>query len=339
MPADPTRASAEAEAKRELLQSIVADRKNAGESLADVGRTLAKIIAPDHTAHLSPISSRHGSAGRTTIPDDIAQALHTYAALLDGAGELQARAHQVDVPILTVHDLPAHTVIILPPKPCALAGCPVVFVGHPFQRYCSPTCRAEATPPQKPAPPQAKQRRTQEHLQGDIVTVTHTATVNAVIESLLRRGFVDPDHLFDPQAMQTQVDAVIEELGELSTYAEDYPELQPYVIRLNRKLGRVTRRLRRHRQGREPLNIDTLSTEGADLVIAAICLLTYIAGFAAPVVVSMKLAADEKRGWLHSGKTRAEFEAVVLRPAGPEPSGRHSRDLRRETVPSAMCPF
>ena len=128
---------------RELLQSIVADRKRAGESLADIGRTLAKIIAPDHP----PISRQymHGMAtGRTTIPDEIAQALHTYAALLDGAGELQARAHQVDVPILTVHDLPAHTVIILPPKPCALAGCPVVFVGHSFQRYCSHTCRDEA---------------------------------------------------------------------------------------------------------------------------------------------------------------------------------------------------
>ena len=68
------------EALRELLQSIVADRKRAGESLADVGRTLAKIIAPDHL----PISRQylHGmAAGRTTIPAEIAQALHTYAAL------------------------------------------------------------------------------------------------------------------------------------------------------------------------------------------------------------------------------------------------------------------
>ena len=115
---------------------------------------------------------------------------------------------------------------------------------------------------------------------------THVATVNAIIESLLRRGFIDTDHLFDPEAMQTQVDAVIEELAEVARY------------------------LRRHRQRGDPLDIDKLSKEAADTVIAATCLLTYVAGFAAPVVVSMTLAADEKRGWLHSGKTRAEFEAV-----------------------------
>lgn len=110
-------------------------------------------------------------------------------------------------------------------------------------------------------------------------------SVDNIMDSLERRGFIPQEPWLDVQAVQTQVDAVLEELGE------------------------VARILRRDRQGREQLDIAKLANEGADLVIASVCLLSRIAGYAASEVIADKLAADEQRGWLHSGMSREAYEA------------------------------
>jgi NTP pyrophosphatase (non-canonical NTP hydrolase) len=126
------------------------------------------------------------------------------------------------------------------------------------------------------------------HGGGNIVSgfaPTKQASIKDIMASLGRRGFLSYPNFFDPDAIQTQVDAVLEELGE------------------------VARMLRRSRQGREDLDIDKLSNEGSDVVIASVCLLAQIAGNLAPEVISIKLADDEKRGWLHSGMSREEYEA------------------------------
>ena len=107
-----------------------------------------------------------------------------------------------------------------------------------------------------------------------------------IIASLERRGFVsaadnsrrDPDLA----AVNIQVCAVIEELGE------------------------VGRHLRRIAQGREQLDAWTLALEGADVVIAAVCLLRKLAGSEAAWVIDCKLGADEARGYLHGGKDAQE---------------------------------
>ena len=84
--------------------------------------------------------------------------------------------------------------------------------------------------------------------------------------------------------MQTQLDAVLEELGE------------------------VARLLRRQRQARQDLHPTELAIETADVVIAAVCLFAQAAGAHAPGFIAAKLAADEARGWLHSGLTREQYE-------------------------------
>jgi hypothetical protein len=109
-------------------------------------------------------------------------------------------------------------------------------------------------------------------------------SINDIVDSLERRGFWRPHNTTSLEAIQTQVDAVLEELGE------------------------VARLLRRDRQGREDLDMEKLANEGADLVISSTCLLAHVTGYGAPIVIADKLTADEKRGWLHSGMSREEYE-------------------------------
>jgi len=110
-------------------------------------------------------------------------------------------------------------------------------------------------------------------------------TIQDVIDSLERRGFVPVPNWFDPRGVQTQIDAVLEELGE------------------------VARILRRVRQGRQEMPVNDLREETADVVISAICLHALACGDAADGVIRVKLAADEKKLWLHSGETREQYEA------------------------------
>ena len=114
--------------------------------------------------------------------------------------------------------------------------------------------------------------------------MTSNPTINDIIASLTQRGFIAEPNFFDTQDVQTQVDAVIEEIGE------------------------VARLLRRHRQARQALDPTELATEAADVVIAAVCLFARSAGPNAPAFIAAKLTADDARGWLHSGLTREQYE-------------------------------
>ena len=87
------------------------------------------------------------------------------------------------------------------------------------------------------------------------------------------------------------------------------------------ELGKLARVLRRHGQGRAPINRDELAVEAADIVIAAVCLFAVVATTAAGMdtdeILIAKLRSDEVEafvgrtddcGWLHSGLTREQYE-------------------------------
>ena len=99
--------------------------------------------------------------------------------------------------------------------------------------------------------------------------MTSNPTITDIIASLTRRGFITEPNYFNAQEVQTQLDAVIEEIGE------------------------VARLLRRHRQARQDLHPTELALETTDVVIAAVCLLARSAGPHAPGFVAAKLTADE----------------------------------------------
>lgn len=101
-------------------------------------------------------------------------------------------------------------------------------------------------------------------------------TIFDIEESLRRRGFLE-DSGNPAWLCQVQLNAVIEELGE------------------------VARKLRRHEQGVLELCWPDLMRETADVVISAVCLHAYAAGNLSSQVISEKLAADERRGWRHNG--------------------------------------
>lgn len=128
------------EALRQTLIMLQAERQ---ESLAQFGVTIARTIAPDHP----PFTKQYIDMlkrGKAAITDEIARALETLAAMLDGQGELQARSRTVDVPLFSVHPLPPYTVIIPAARRCELPGCRIHFIpASPRQRYCSTECRAE----------------------------------------------------------------------------------------------------------------------------------------------------------------------------------------------------
>lgn len=112
-------------------------------------------------------------------------------------------------------------------------------------------------------------------------------TIADIVASLRERGFVPEADaaVFNLTDVETQFFAVAEELGE------------------------VSRLLRRLRQRHETLDVHHLGIEAADVVIAAVNLLYRTCGPRAEAVVAEKMAQDERRGWLHSGLSRAEYEA------------------------------
>ena len=103
--------------------------------------------------------------------------------------------------------------------------------------------------------------------------MSKAVSLDEIFASLERRGFLD-DGL---DAVQTQVFAVSEELAE------------------------VARMMRRHRQGVNNINHDDLRDEAADVVIAAVCLLWATAQGESNRIIRSKMAADELRGYRHSG--------------------------------------
>jgi hypothetical protein len=127
----------------QLRQALIELQAARAESNAAFGAVLAATIHPDR----KPFTRQYVDLlkkGRAPITDEIARALETLGAMLDGQGELQARARPVTVPLLAVHDLPAHTVIIPPARSCALAGCRIRYIpASPRQRFCSRECRVE----------------------------------------------------------------------------------------------------------------------------------------------------------------------------------------------------
>ena len=120
--------------------------------------------------------------------------------------------------------------------------------------------------------------------EGNTMTCNSDPTIRDIMNSLAGRGFLQEINYFDPEAIQTQFDAVVEELGE------------------------IARCLRRARQSHSRPDIDQLAVEAADVVIAATCLLATVADISAPRVLAAKLEADDKRLWLHSGLTREQYE-------------------------------
>ena len=126
---------------RDLLRSIIAERARAGESLADVGATLAKLTDPPS----KPPSRQYVQmlvAGKANITDKYARAILTLAAMQDDVTELQANAHLVTTPIYSLHDVPANAIITDPAHRCRLDGCRVEIIGR--RAYCGPDHRREA---------------------------------------------------------------------------------------------------------------------------------------------------------------------------------------------------
>ena len=82
-----------------MLRAIIEERAKAGESLADVGATLAKLTDPPS----KPPSRQYVQmlvAGKANITDKYARAILTLAAMQDDVTELQASAHLVTTPHL-----------------------------------------------------------------------------------------------------------------------------------------------------------------------------------------------------------------------------------------------
>jgi hypothetical protein len=160
-------------------------------------------------------------------------------------------------------------------------------------------------------------------------------SIRAVVSSLVRRGFLPSKATVDHQRAIVQVFAVLEELAEVAHCLE--PESSGSIsVTLGAivGLGRMARRLRRSLQGLEPppcfpaaviaamtevervsapygkasTPTGTLADEGLDTLIAATALASTLSGADLIPGTVAKLARDEQRGWLHSGKTRAEFE-------------------------------
>ena len=120
--------------------------------------------------------------------------------------------------------------------------------------------------------------------QTDNTAYNPNPTIHDIMQSLAGRGFLREPNYFNAEAIQTQLDAIMEEVGE------------------------VARCLRRARQSHNQPDLDQLAVEAADVTIAATCLLATITGPNAPAFLAGKLENDDKRLWLHSGRTREQYE-------------------------------
>ena len=131
----------EQEMLRATLRAIIEERAHAGESLADVGATLAKLTEPPS----KPPSRQYIQmlvAGKANITERYARAILTLAAMQDDVTELQASAQLVTTPIYSLHALPANAIIMDPAHPCRLDGCRVEIIGR--RVYCGADHRREA---------------------------------------------------------------------------------------------------------------------------------------------------------------------------------------------------
>jgi hypothetical protein len=83
---------------RAILRTIIADRAQAGESLADVGHVLAAAIGPDHR----PFSRQYVhmlANGKTRITEAVGAAIITLAAIQAGVAAIPARAPMTSDPV------------------------------------------------------------------------------------------------------------------------------------------------------------------------------------------------------------------------------------------------
>jgi hypothetical protein len=144
------------DALRATLHTIIAERAHAGESLADVGATLAKLTDPPS----KPPTRQYVQmlvAGKANITDKLARAILTLAAMQDDVPELQASAHLVTTPIYSLHNLPPNAIIMDPAHPCRLDGCRVEIIGR--RAYCGEDHRREAARRRRRTPDRSIQTR------------------------------------------------------------------------------------------------------------------------------------------------------------------------------------
>ena len=81
-----------------MLQTTIAERAAAGETLADVGRALAQEISPTRP----PFSRQYVhmlANGKTRITEAIGAAIATLAAMQAGVARIQARAPMTFDPV------------------------------------------------------------------------------------------------------------------------------------------------------------------------------------------------------------------------------------------------
>ena len=119
---------------RAILRTLIADRAQAGESLADVGRVLAQEINPTRP----PFSRQYVhmlANGKSRITEEIAAAIATLAAMQvsrtdDDIPDSQAGAQLVTKPICSLRARQANAVITDPAHRCRLDGCRVEIIGR-----------------------------------------------------------------------------------------------------------------------------------------------------------------------------------------------------------------
>jgi len=119
---------------RAILRTIIADRAQAGESLADVGRVLAQEINPTRP----PFSRQYVhmlANGKTRITEEIAAAIATLAAMQvsrtdDDIPDSQTGGQLVTTPICSLRARQANAVITDPAHRCRLDGCRVEIIGR-----------------------------------------------------------------------------------------------------------------------------------------------------------------------------------------------------------------
>jgi len=119
-------------------------RKALEQSQRQFGQTLWRAVHGHSRNGQPPLFSRNYVSmlerGSAPITPEIARGVQAIAARLDGADDVRARAREANG-LLAVNDLPWGTVILGQARPCALPGCPVVFVPtHPRQKYHSREC-------------------------------------------------------------------------------------------------------------------------------------------------------------------------------------------------------
>ncbi len=98
------------------------------------------------------------------------------------------------------------------------------------------------------------------------------------------------------------IDEILISLERRGFYAGiDHDTARIQLFAVQEELGEIARMLRRADQGVQPLDVDALAVEAADVVISAVCLLGACAGGASSRFVDAKLKRDEMRGWRHNG--------------------------------------